>query len=197
MTPLKLLLALGLGLSALTSPLWAQSDLRPEDAARLDGFAAAAGSALLQATSGGTASDVAALTQALSGTPQIAFDETLAGDWKCRTFKLGGISPLVVYTNFKCRFSIGPEGFDFEKLSGSQRTKGTVRLRDGRAIYTGVGYVAGQTPPAYADLTEDFQSDSTVQTQIAVFERISPTRARLLFPSPAVESDFDILELTR
>lgn len=179
------------------SPLWAQSDLRPEDAARLDGYATAAGRALLQAMSAGSASDVAALSQALSGTAQIAFDETLAGDWNCRTLKLGGLAALVVYTNFKCRFSIGTEGFDFEKLSGSQRTKGTIRLRDGRAIYTGVGYVSDQTPPAYADLPADFTSDGTVQTQVAVFERISPTRARLSFPSPAIESDFDILELTR
>ena len=174
-----------------------QSELRPEDANRLDGYTTSAGNALLQALSGGGADDITALTRALSGTPQVAFDETLSGDWTCRTMKLGGISPLVIYTPFKCRFSIGPQGFDFEKLSGSQRTKGTVLLRDGRAIYAGVGYVAGQTPPAYSDLPADFTSDGSVQTQVAVFERVSETRARLLFPSPAVESDFDILELTR
>ncbi|AXI41533.1 DUF4893 domain-containing protein [Sulfitobacter sp. SK011] len=175
----------------------AQTTLRPEDAARLDDFATAAGGAILQALSGGAPADVSALTQALSGTPQIAFDETLNGDWSCRTMKLGGLSPLVVYSPFKCRFGIENDGFTFEKLTGSQRTKGKVTFRDGRAVYVGVGFVAGVTPPAYADLPPDFRSDGSVQTDVAILERISPTRARLMFPSPAVESDFDILELTR
>lgn len=175
----------------------AQTALRTEDAARLENFATAAGSAILQALSGGAPADVSALTQALSGTPQIAFDEALDGDWACRTMKLGGISPLVVYSPFKCRFGIENDGFTFEKLTGSQRTKGKITLRDGRAVYVGVGFVAGLTPPAYADLPPEFTSDGSMQTDVAVLERISPTRARLMFPSPAVESDFDILELTR
>ena len=181
----------------LALPAAAQTELRPEDTARLNNFTTSAGDALLQALSGGAPNDVASLTQALSGTPQIAFDETLDGTWKCRTMKLGGISPLVVYSPFDCRFDIKNDGFAFEKLTGSQRTKGKVTLRDGRAVYFGVGFVAGQTPPGYADLPADFTSNGTIQTDVAILERISPTRARLMFPSPAVESDFDILELTR
>lgn len=193
---MKTLTALALSL-ALATPALAQDQLRPNDKARLDGYTNALGNALIQALSGGAASDVAALTKALSGRPDIAFDETLSGKWKCRTIKMGGLSPLVVYTPFECVFAIAAGGFTFEKLSGSQRTKGSIQLREGRAIYIGVGYTAGQTPPAYADLPVDFTSNGELQTQVAVFERISPTRARLLFPSPAVESDFDILELTR
>jgi len=184
-------------LCAFGLPALAQSALRAADAARLEGFSTAIGEALMEALAGGNAQDVAALTQALSGTPDIAFDETLVGNWKCRTMKLGGLSPLIVYTHFDCRFDLSSEGFTFEKLTGSQRTKGRIHLRDGRAIYVGVGYVAGQTPPAYEDLPADFRSNGKIQTQVAVFERISPTRARLMFPSPARESNFDILELTR
>jgi hypothetical protein len=182
---------------ALSVPAAAQTTLRPQDTARLDGFASAAGGAILQAIAGGHPPDVAALTQALSGTPQIAFDETLNGDWTCRTMKLGGGIPLVVYSPFKCRIGLQNDGFTFEKLTGSQRTKGKVTFRDGRAVYVGVGFTAGQTPPDYGDLPEGFTSDGTMQTDVAIFERTSPTRARLMFPSPAVESDFDILELTR
>ena len=183
--------------AALTGPALAQDTLRPEDAARLEGYSSSLGQSLIEALAGGSSADVSALTNALSGQPDVAFDESLAGNWKCRTIKMGGIGPLVVYTPFDCVFEIAAGGFTFEKLSGSQRTKGSIQLRDGRAIYVGVGFVAGQNPPAYADLPADFTSDGTIQTQVAVFERISPTRARLLFPSPAVESDFDILELTR
>ncbi|APE44293.1 DUF4893 domain-containing protein [Sulfitobacter alexandrii] len=188
--------ALALLLTATAAP--AQVDLRAADAARLDGFESAAGRALLQALAGGAEGDVAALVTALSGTPQVAFDETLAGDWSCRTMKLGGISALVVYTDFRCRFTLRPDGtFAFEKLTGSQLTHGTISFREGRAVYVGVGYVADETPADYADLPADFVSDGRVQTDVAVFERVSPRRARLMFPAPAVESDFDILELTR
>jgi len=184
-------------LTLLASPLHAQSDLRAQDAARLDGFAPTAGRALLRAMAGGSASDVAALTQALSGQADIAFDESLIGNWKCRTMKLGGASDLTVYSNFDCRFSVGSTGFDFEKLTGSERTKGTITLRDGRAIYVGVGFASGETPPDYADLPPDFTATDQIQTQVAVFERVNANRARLMFPSPAQASDFDILELTR
>lgn len=175
----------------------AEPGLRPADEARLDGFDAAFGSAAMQALAGGNAEDVAALTRALSGEPQVAFSADLPGDWSCRTIKMGGISPLVVYTPFKCRFTATDRGFAFEKLTGSQLTKGEITLREGRAVYLGVGYVRGETPPDYADLPEDFTSGGKVQSDVAVFQRISPDRARLMFPSPAVESDFDILELTR
>jgi hypothetical protein len=179
------------------APLNAQTPLRAEDAARLDRFSETAGQALLEAFSSGTSNDTSSLANALSGTPQVAFDPSLSGDWKCRTMKLGHLTGLTVYTNFKCRFTIQQDGFLFEKLTGSQRTKGKITYRDGRAIYVGMGYVADTTPPEYANLPSDFRSDGRIQTNVAVFERVSETRARMMFPAPAVESDFDILELTR
>jgi hypothetical protein len=192
MTFRALILALALFPGAL-----AAQDIRQPEATRLARYEASAGYALLQAMASGAPGDVAALTAALSGEPQAVFDESLHGDWNCRTMKLGGLADLVIYTPFKCRFTIQNDGFRFEKLTGSQLTRGKVTLIDGRAIYLGVGYVAGENPPDYADLPEDFQSDGRVQSDVAILERISPTRARLLFPAPAVESDFDILELTR
>ncbi len=182
---------------ALPLPALAETSIRPEDAARLARYDAAAGYALLQALAKGAPKELVALTTALAGEPQAVFDETLNGNWNCRMLKLGGLAELVVYTPFKCRFTIRNNGFGFEKLTGSQLTRGEVTLIDGRAVYLGVGYVAGQNPPAYADLPADFKSDGSVQTDVAILERVSETRARLLFPSPAVESDFDILELTR
>lgn len=175
----------------------AQVDLRAYDAARLDRFTQTAGAALLQALASGAADDVAALTTALGGAPQVALAQDLAGDWQCRTMKLGGMTNLVVYTQFKCRFTLQSDGVAFEKLTGSQRTKGVITYRDGRAVYVGMGFVADATPPDYGDLPATFVSDGRIQTNVALFERVSPTRARLMFPAPAVESDFDILELTR
>ena len=175
----------------------AQTTLREDDAARLARFESSAGYGLLQALAAGAPTDVAALTEALSGTAQVALDESLVGEWSCRTMKLGGTAQLVVYSPFKCLMTPDDGGFRFEKLTGSQRTKGHIRLIDGRAIYLGVGYVSEAQAPEYDNLPADFISNERIQSDVAIFERVSATRARLMFPAPAVESDFDILELTR
>lgn len=188
------LLACAAVLSAL--PAFAQ-EIRPQEQARLDRFERLAGTALLEAMAGGSDGDVTALTTALSGLPQVAFDPSLQGDWNCRTMKLGRGVPLVVYSNFKCSMTLDITGVTFEKLSGSQRTAGRIEMRDGRAVYLGVGYVADIAPQSYADLAPDFEGTGTVTPDVAVFERVSETRARLMFPAPVNESDFDILELTR
>lgn len=188
---------LALCLMCVAVPAAAQEVLRPQEQSRLARYDEIAGNALLQAFQTGASGDLSALTRALSGTPQVAFDQGLSGDWNCRTMKLGGQTGLVVYSPFKCRLTFQDGGYLFEKLSGSQRTKGFLGMRDGRAVYVGVGFVAGETPPAYTDLAPDFAGDGTIQPDIAVFERVSNQRARMMFPAPVVEGDFDILELTR
>ena len=111
--------------------------------------------------------------------------------------KLGGLTRLTVYTNFKCRMTLDITGIRFEKLTGSQRTSGRIEMRDGRAVYLGVGYVSSEAPQSYSELAPNFEGSGTITPDVAVFERVSDTRARLLFPAPVNESDFDILELTR
>ncbi|MCX7567093.1 DUF4893 domain-containing protein [Sulfitobacter sp. F26169L] len=182
---------------ALVANAAAAQEMRPQEQARLDRYERTAGRALLEAMASGAPDDIAALSVALSGTPQVAFDPSLQGEWRCRTIKLGGQPQLVVYTNFKCRMSLDNTGVTFEKLSGSQRTSGRIEMRGGQAVYLGVGYVSSETPQSYADLEPDFEGNGTITPDVAVFERVSDTRARLLFPAPVNESDFDILELTR
>lgn len=175
----------------------AQQQIRPQEQARLDHYERSAGTAVLAAMAAGSSEDVAALTHVLSGPAQVAFDPSLAGEWRCRTIKLGGATALVVYSPFKCRMTLDITGVTFEKLSGSQRTSGRIEMRNGRAVYLGVGYVAEAAPQAYGALPNDFDGSGTITPDVAVFERVSQTRARLLFPAPVNESDFDILELTR
>lgn len=193
---MKKALFAGLAAALFAGPALAQ-DIRPQEQARLDRFERVAGTALLEAISGGAVGDVAALTTALSGTPQVAFDPSLQGEWRCRTMKLGGLTRLTVYTNFKCRMSLDNTGVTFEKVSGSQRTSGRIEMRNGRAVYLGVGYVSSESPQEYANLAPEFEGTGKITPDVAVFERISETRARLMFPAPVNESDFDILELTR
>ena len=185
------------GLGMLIAGGAVAQEIRSQEQARLDRFERLAGTALLEAMAQSEASDVAALSGALAGVPQVAFDPSLNGEWKCRTMKLGGAPQLVVYSNFKCRMSLDNTGVVFEKLSGSQRTSGRIEMREGRAVYLGVGYVASEEPQNYADLDPAFEGSGTITPDVAVFERISDRRARLMFPAPVNENDFDILELTR
>lgn len=185
------------GLCAFLTGGVAAQEMRPQEQSRLDRFERIAGEALMEAMSGGAAQDIAALVEALSGTPQVAFDPGMSGDWQCRTMKLGGLSPLVVYTNFDCRIEVDETGLRFEKRSGSQRTRGRIELHDGRAVYLGVGFVATQIPQSYGKLAPDFEGTGTLYPDVGVFQRVSNSRARLMIPAPVNESDFDILELRR
>lgn len=189
--------ALLAGFALLLAGSAVAQEIRPQEQARLDRFERLAGAALLEALAAGSDGDVAALTSALGGVPKVAFDPSLQGEWNCRTMKLGGETRLVVYTNFKCRMSLDNTGITFEKLSGSQRTSGRIEMREGRAVYLGVGYVSSEEPQNYGDLDPAFEGSGTVTPDVAVFERVSDRRARLMFPAPVNESDFDILELTR
>ena len=49
----------------------------------------------------------------------------LSGHYRCRTIKLGGMTPYVVYGWFNCRIGMRGRGLFFQKTSGSQRTAGS------------------------------------------------------------------------
>lgn len=180
---------------ALATP--AMAEIRPQEATRLAAMDATLGAALRQAMAGGRRGDVDLLQEALEGLPYPALRTTLEGDWKCRTIKLGGLTDLTAYAPFDCRFTADGDGFIFEKLTGSQRTKGRVSLMDGQMIYLGVGYVAEAAPMDYDALPPGDFGDGEIQPQVAVVEQPDPDRARLMFPAPITESTFDLLYLTR
>lgn len=183
----------------LAGPAVADGDLRPApaDLERLERFDAHLGGALRQALAGGSPADIAALTTALAGTPVW---EDFTGDWTCRTMKLGGLLPLTVYSPFRCRITELPSGeWRFEKLTGSQLTAGTIYPFDGELRYLGVGHIAGAAPIGYeAYHAGDIPAEAgQVTADVGILEVTGPNRARLMLPAPMLESDFDILELTR
>ncbi len=195
----RLALALSvLPLQVLAQDLPTDMPIRPQDQERLAAYHAAAGDALLQALSEGERADLDAMIEALSE-KALSADKAvpiLAGDWSCRMIKIGGLLPVTAYSPFRCR-TTGEGGF--EKLTGSQRTKGQV-YRDGdRLVYLGTGFIAGDAPPDYADLPEqaDLQAEPQRLPEVGVVEMVSQTRGRILFPSPQLESRFNILLLIR
>lgn len=179
----------------LASPAFA--DVRPDDKLRLDGFDTTLGQALRRSFALGNIADVALLTEALSGEPQR--NEVVTGAWNCRTMKLSDFG-LTVYRNFRCQVTASGGGrFELEKLTGSQRMIGTLTFRETDTLYTGVGYVDGGPALRYDAFPDDQRTVEPGQTvpQIGLYEQISDTKARLMLPAPYLESQFDILYLTR
>jgi hypothetical protein len=167
-----------------------QKLMTPADKTRLEKYDETRKAALAEAKDGGEAADLAEL-DALLAKPLLSLpDFDLGGDWRCRTTKVGGLSPLVVYGWFKCRISDDGSGWKLEKTSGSQRTAGRF-YDDGeeRLIYLGSFYVAGETPKPYGSGPDTDQVGYAFRTGAAEW--------RIEFPAPHYESKLDILELRR
>jgi hypothetical protein len=178
-------------------PAVAEPMIRPPDEARLDGFDAALGASLRYALAEGADEDIRMLVSVLAGMPG-EFDP--AGAWSCRTIKLGGAPALTIYGAFRCRIDATDAGWRLVKETGSQRLDGRILRDDDQWLYLGVGFVDGGPATDYAGLPAKDQTPmepGQTVAQVGIFEQTSPTRARLLLPSPILESGFDILYLTR
>ena len=171
--------------------------LRPDDDRRLGLVNESLGAGLREAFADGARADVDQVVAALSA-PSLDTEATLQGikgAWSCRMIKLGKISPIIVYSPFKCR----ADGTEFEKLTGSQRTKGTLHHDGDRLVYLGTGFVAGESPVRYEDLPQnaDPQAVPQIMSEVGVVELTAPDRGRILFPNPYLESRMNILVLSR
>lgn len=191
--------------AAVAAPVVASAQevvpIRAEDQARLDGLNAAAGEALRQVLGQGDSQQIADATRALRGAAQAPDSDSvaaLAGDWSCRMTKLGGNLPAVSYPPFRCRFAAMEGVMTFEKLTGSQRTRGFLRSDGERVVYLGSSFVQGEEPRAYDDFPEtvDLSAGETLP-DVGVLEVTGPGSARILFPRPNRESVLNVLTLTR
>lgn len=172
--------------------------VRPDDQRRLEELDASAGRALREAFAAGASEDLDQLAVALAGKPLPPEEasELLAGEWSCRMMKLGNGLPLVIYQSFDC---VVTKDGGFEKLTGSQRSKGRLHLNGDRLVYLGTGFIAGDTPPAYAELPADVSPQDMPQRmpEIGVVEMTGKNRGRILFPDPYLESRMNLLVLQR
>lgn len=165
--------------------------LTQADKDRLAAFEANKAGALKEARAHGAAADIKILDAALAGKPMTlggSFDAT--GKWRCRTMKLGGGLPLVVYPRFRCEITDDGSGWFLKKLTGSQRTQGRLYTEgDTRLVYVGAGSVNEDPLRNYGD--------DANENQVAIVERLADNRLVLQFPDPYYESDFDIMVLER
>ena len=175
------------------APSWIEKltvPLSQTDVQRFSRFDENRKEAVHEAEQGGDSADHPALLKVLAGQPQAIADKELIGEWRCRTLKLGGNLPLVIYGFFKCRIFEENGALILQKTTGSQRTRGALhRIAADRFAYIGAGTVNDDPVRAYGD---DAQED-----EVALLVKAAPARLRLEFPAPHYESLFDIIELVR
>ena len=127
--------------------------------------------------------------------PDRALDRAMppAGDYKCRTFKLGGQRPemrdFTAYPWFSCRVGSENELQSFAKLDGSQRPMGKLYAEsDTRVIFLGALELGDEIIPL--TYGQDRKRDMA-----GYIERIGTARWRLVLPWPTFESQIDVIEL--
>ena len=146
----------------------------------------------------GAGPDMAVIHAVLDPAPQTASPDSLVGSWRCRTIKLGGLTPDVVYGWFRCRISGKDGDMTFEKLSGSQRLSGKLYAYDpgGFVLLAGLN-VKGEPSHRYSGNRPSVGAQATPDDAIGLLSSIGPQRARIEFPYPVQESTFDVIELKR
>ncbi|MCH7861938.1 DUF4893 domain-containing protein [Sphingomonas sp. NPDC092331] len=116
-----------------------------------------------------------------------------AGEYRCRTFKLGSQQPLTpyfaAYPAGRCQITVQGRETHFARLDGAQRPDGLIYTNtDARPMFIGVMVLGDETAPLRygVDQTRDM---------IGYIERIGERRWRLVLPYPGFESKLDVIEL--
>ena len=116
-----------------------------------------------------------------------------AGDYRCRTIKLGaqgkGGLGYVAYSWFQCRVSAEQGIYSLTKVTGSQRPIGLIFPDDlKRQVFLGTLELGDESMPV------NYGSDR-MRDMAGLIERVGDNRWRLTLPAPAYESLLDVIEL--
>lgn len=122
-------------------------------------------------------------------TPGLVRPGEIAGDYQCRTIKLGGILPLTVYGWFRCEIAPSEAGFAIRKTTGSQNFSGTLIASGDGYLYKGASNYGDESPRAYGDKPDE--------NQVGCLTGLAGQSGHLLLelPSPLLESLHDVIEL--
>jgi hypothetical protein len=165
------------------------------DATRLAKLDEARAKGLSEAQAG---RDIGLVHGVLDADARPASARALEGDWRCRTIKLGGMAPDVVYSWFHCRIGRRGEGLYFSKLNGTQRLNGVLYPHEsGGFVLLGGLSAKGEPPHRYSGNGPSAGASATPDDVIGLLESTGGSSARIEFPYPVQESTFDIIELKR
>ena len=142
--------------------------------------------------------DAALIRAVLDAAPVSASENVLAGNWRCRTIRLGGMTPDVVYSWFKCRVSERDGGLFFEKVNGTQRLSGMLYPHEsGGYVLLGALSAKGEPVHRYSGNGASAGAQATPDDVIGLLSSTGPSSARLELPYPMQESVFDVIEMKR
>jgi len=185
----------------LASPALAQSwqeEISSYDRDRLADFSQSKSKGMAEAERGSSAGDLAIIHSVLDGEGAGVSEDAIQGAWRCRTIKLGGMTPSVVYSWFRCRIRDTRNGLYFEKVSGTQRFYGYLdRYDNGGFVLLGSMGVGRERPKPYSGANRGAGAPATHTDSVGVLSRIGDGRLRIEFPNPFYESTFDVMELKR
>ncbi len=194
---LLLALATALVVSAAQAAGW-QDEASAFDASRLGKLQESRAKGISEAEQGAPREDLAIIHAVLDAQPAPISASALTGTWRCRTIKLGGMTPDVVYSWFRCRIGARDGRLSFEKVTGSQRTSGILYPdASGGYVYLGASSVADEPRHFYSGSGASVGAPGTPDDQIGLLLATSPNAARIEFPYPVQESTFDVIELKR
>lgn len=115
----------------------------------------------------------------------------VAGAYACRTLKLGGNLPLVVYSWFSCEITEEGDGtFAIRKLTGSQNFAGTLFPAGSGFAFKGASYYG------YEDGTIQY-GDDPERNEVGCLSAVTKENKHFVleFPFPKLESFHDVIEL--
>lgn len=196
----RALLELVAAAAIVATPAFAawQDRASPYDVERLAHLSEARAAGMQEAAQGASPSDLAAARGVLNRNTRPAAISALAGNWRCRTIKLGGMAPSVVYSWFNCRIGAHDGHAYFEKLSGTQHFGGALYQHEsGGYVFLGGMNWSKDTPASYSSARRPIGADTTPSDAVGLLSSIGPNVARIEFPYPAQESTFDVIELRR
>jgi hypothetical protein len=172
-----------------------QDAVSPYDAGRLAKLDEARSKGLAEASAG---RDISLIHAVLDPQPRPVSARELLGDWRCRTIKLGGMTPDIVYSWFRCRIDERGDRLGFAKLSGTQRLAGHLFRHDPDGFVLLAGYsVKGEPPHRYSGNGPSAGAATTPDDAVGLLVATGPGAARIEIPYPAQESTFDVVELRR
>lgn len=112
------------------------------------------------------------------------------GKYQCRTIKLGGLGPAVVYGWFGCEINPEDAALTIYKSTGSQRFFGLLYPAGTGLTYRGAGHYGYETEFR-------FYGDEADRDQVGCLSKIAgePGHLVLELPEPVFESAHNVIEL--
>lgn len=165
--------------------------LEDRDVARLTGLLTSRTMGLGEAMASPEADQRAALSSVF-GRELSHPDSVELGNYKCRTMKLGGLGPLVVYGWFDCVVNAEDAAITLRKTTGSQQMFGLLYETKRGFLYRGA------LKYGYEDHLTFYGTDPE-RDQVGCLSQIGeqPGYYVLELPSPVFESTHDVLEMVR